>query len=208
MSSASNKLDALTGLRAFAALAVFAQHFMRIMDIKINVGPIGGIAVSFFFVLSGFILVYVYKDRLTPSTTPKFYFTRFARIWPLHIVCLLLIAWLTQRTLPQSDWPWMRTFAHWSLLQSWYPTMHWTTCYNSVAWTISTEAFFYLMFPLLLLGTTRQFCIKYACLFPLTFGAMIWMASTLEPVSSIKSVANASLDPINIVQFFPPFRLL
>ena len=208
MGSASNKLNALTGLRALAALAVFAQHFMRIMDIKVNVGPIGAIAVSFFFVLSGFILVYVYKDRLTRSTTPKFYFTRFARIWPLHIACLLLIAWLTQRALPQSDWPWIRTVAHWSLLQGWYPTLHWTTCYNSVAWTISTEAFFYLMFPLLLLGTSRQFCIKYACLFPLTFGGMIWMANTIEPASAIKSIANASLDPINIVQFFPPFRLL
>ena len=208
MGSASNKLNALTGLRALAALAVFAQHFMRIMDIKVNVGPIGAIAVSFFFVLSGFILVYVYKDRLTRSTTPKFYFTRFARIWPLHIACLLLIAWLTQRVLPQSDWPWIRTVAHWSLLQGWYPTLHWTTCYNSVAWTISTEAFFYLMFPLLLLGTSRQFCIKYACLFPLTFGGMIWMANTIEPASAIKSIANASLDPINIVQFFPPFRLL
>ena len=208
MASASNKLDALTGLRALAALAVFAQHFMRIMEIKVNLGPIGGIAVSFFFVLSGFILVYVYKGRLTGSTTPKFYFTRFARIWPLHIACLLLMAWLTLRVLPQSDWPWMRSFAHWSLLQSWYPSANWMTCYNGVAWTISTEAFFYLMFPLLLLGTTRQFCIKYACLFPLTFGAMIWMANTVEPASSVQSIANASLVPSNIVQFFPPFRLL
>lgn len=208
MSSASNKLDALTGLRALAALAVFAQHFLRLMDIKANVGPIGGVAVSFFFVLSGFILVYVYQGRLTSSTTPKFYFTRFARIWPLHIVCLLLIAWLTPKFLPASDWPWFRTLAHWSLLQSWYPTANWIHCYNGVAWTISTEAFFYLMFPLLLLGTPRQFSIKYACLFLLTFGGMIWMAATIAPVSSIKSVANASLEPTNIVQFFPPFRLL
>jgi len=188
MGSASKKLDALTGLRALAALAVFAQHFLRVMDIKVNAGPIGGIAVSFFFVLSGFILVYVYKGRLTSST--------------------LLIAWLTQRSLPQSDWPWMRTLSHWSLLQSWYPTSNWINCYNGVAWTISTEAFFYLMFPLLLLGTTRQFWIKYAVLFPLTLGGMIWMASSIEPVSSIQSIANASLDPINVVQFFPPFRLL
>ena len=208
MASTSNKLDALTGLRALAALAVFAQHFMRMMDIKVNLGPIGGIAVSFFFVLSGFILVYVYKDRLTRSATPKFYFTRFARIWPLHIACLLLMALLIPTFLPRSDWPWTRTIAHWSLLQSWYPTAHWIHCYNGVAWTISTEAFFYLMFPLLLLGTTRHFCIKYASLFALTFGAMVWMANTIEPVSAIKSIANASLDPINIVQFFPPFRLL
>jgi peptidoglycan/LPS O-acetylase OafA/YrhL len=208
MSSASNKLDALTGLRAFAALAVFAQHFMRLMEVKANVGPIGGIAVSFFFVLSGFILVYVYKGKLTSNAIPKFYFTRFARIWPLHIVCLVLLACTTARVLPSSDLPWLRTFTHWSLLQSWYPALNWITCYNGVAWTISTEAFFYLMFPLLLLGTPRQFCVKYAILFPLTFGAMIWMAATIEPVSSTKSIANASLDPNHIVQFFPPFRLL
>ncbi len=208
MSSAPNKLDALTGLRAFAALAVFVQHFVRAMDIKVNVGPMGGIAVSFFFVLSGFILVYVYKDKLTSSTIPKFYFTRFARIWPLHIACLLLMAWLAPRFLPPSDWPWLRTLSHWSLLQSWYPTLNWIHCYNGVAWTISVEAFFYLMFPFLLLGSSRQFCIKYACLFPLTFAAMIWMAATLEPVSPIKSIANASLNPIEVVQLFPPFRLL
>ena len=208
MSSASSKLDALTGLRALAALAVFVQHFVRVMDIKVNVGPMGGMAVSFFFVLSGFILVYVYKDKLTRSTTPKFYFTRFARIWPLHIACLLLIAWLTPRFLPSSDWPWLRTLSHWSLLQSWYPTQNWVHCYNGVAWTISVEAFFYLMFPFLLLGTVRQFCIKYACLLPLTFCGMIWMAATIAPVSSIKSIANASLNPLEIVQLFPPFRLL
>jgi len=118
------------------------------------------------------------------------------------------MAWLTPKFLPPSDWPWIRSFAHWSLLQSWYPTANWIYSYNGVAWTISTEAFFYLMFPLLLLGTTRQFCIKYACLFPLTLGAIVWMANTVDPVSSVKSIANASLDPINVVQFFPPFRLL
>jgi len=174
----------------------------------VKTGPLGGVAVSFFFVLSGFILVYVYQGRLTRASTPKFYFTRFARIWPLHIACLLLMVWLLPIYLPASDMPWVRAFAHWSLLQSWYPAATWMHCYNGVAWTISTEAFFYAMFPLLLLGTPRQFWIKYACLFPLTFGGMIWMASVIEPVSPIRAIANASLDPTNIVQFFPPFRLL
>ena len=204
----SKKLDALTGLRALAALAVFAHHFMGIMDCRVIRGPIGGIAVSFFFVLSGFILVYVYKGRLDWSTTRKFYFTRFARIWPLHVACLLLIALLVPNYLAPTDFPWPRAWSHWSLLQAWYPTSNWLGGYNNVAWSISAEAFFYLMFPLLLLGTARRFWMKYACLFLVTVGALIWVATSFGPVSSIKEVADASLDVKKIVHFFPAFRLL
>jgi peptidoglycan/LPS O-acetylase OafA/YrhL len=93
-------------------------------------------------------------------------------------------------------------------VQAWYPAANWIGCYNGVAWSISAEGFFYLMFPLLLLGTTRNFWTKYVCLFAVTFTAMIVMASTFAPASPIKEIANASLDPRKVVQFFPPFRLL
>ena len=204
----ANKLDALTGLRAIAALAVFAQHFMSIMDCRVINGPIGGIAVSFFFVLSGFILVYVYKDRLTSGTTRKFYFTRFARIWPLNAVCLLLIVMMLPRHLPPTDLPWIRAFSHWALLQSWYPVTHWIGCYNSVSWSISAEAFFYLLFPWLLLGTSRKFWAKYACLFLATIGLMVLLPLALDGTMPMKDVPRSALDPRKIVQFFPPFRLL
>ena len=204
----SNKLNALTGLRAVAALAVFAAHFMGIMDCKVVNMPVGGIAVSFFFVLSGFILVYVYKDKLRQTGVRKFYFTRCARIWPLHIVCLFLIAAMLPKFLPPTQWPWLRSAAHWSLLQAWYPSANWSECYNGVAWSISAEAFFYLMFPVLLLGGTRQFILKYAGIFVMTFVAMVVMAYTFDPVSPIKEIANASLDPKKVVHFFPAFRLL
>ena len=203
-----NKLGALTGLRAIAALAVFAHHFMGIMDCRVIKGPIGGIAVSFFFVLSGFILVYVYKDRLNKTAIPKFYFTRFARIWPLHAVCLLWIASMASGYLPATEWPWLRGMSHWSLLQAWYPANNWVCCYNGVAWSISAEAFFYLMFPLLLLGTARQFWVKYVCVFAATFIGLVWMASTLPTHLPIKDVANEALDPRVFAHFFPPFRLL
>ncbi|MDB4766916.1 acyltransferase [bacterium] len=204
----ANKLNALTGLRAVAALAVFAQHFMSKMDCRVINGPLGGIAVSFFFVLSGFILVYVYKDRLTSSTTPKFYFTRFARIWPLHAVCLLMIMMLLPKYLPPTDLPWLRAFSHWSLLQSWYPTTNWIGCYNGVSWSISTEAFFYLLFPWLLLGTSRHFWTKYVCLFFATIGGLVLLASTLDGTMPMRDVAITTLDPRTIAQFFPPFRVL
>ena len=204
----ANKLDALTGLRAIAALAVFAQHFMGKFDCRVISGPIGGVAVSFFFVLSGFILVYVYKDRLSLTTTRKFYFTRFARIWPLHAVCLLLIATMLTTYFPPTDFPWVRAFSHWTLLQSWYPTSHWLGGYNQVSWTISAEAFFYLLFPCLLLGTTRQFWTKYVCLLFATIGSLSLMAYMLDGNTFTKEVAGSVIDSGRMVYFFPPFRVL
>lgn len=204
----SNKLDALTGLRAIAAFAVFAHHFMGIMNFRVINGPIGGIAVSFFFVLSGFILVYVYKNRLSRASIPKFYFTRFVRVWPLHAVCLLLIASLMTRYFPPTELSWLRGLSHWSLLQTWYPAKNWIFCYNGVAWSISVEAFFYVMFPLLLLGTARQFWVKYAFVFAATFFALVWMANTLPTKLPIQEVPVESLDPRIFAHLFPPFRLL
>ena len=205
--SKANKLDALTGLRAIAALAVFAQHYMTMMDCRVTDAPVGGAAVSFFFVLSGFILVYVYRDRLTSTTTRKFYFTRFARIWPLHAACLLLIAMLLPKHLPPTDLPWIRALSHWTLTQCWYPAISWVGCYNGVAWSISAELFFYLVFPWLLLGTPRQFWTKYTCLFLATIGFLILIPFALGGTPT-GEVASSTLDPRVMVQFFPPFRLL
>ena len=204
----ANKLNALTGLRAIAALAVFAQHFMGVMDCQVISGPFGSLAVSFFFVLSGFILVYVYKDRLTSTSTRKFYFTRFARIWPLHAVCLLMVVLLLTKYLPPTDLPWIRAFSHLTLLQTWYPASDWVACYNGVSWSISAEAFFYLVFPWLLLGTSRQFWAKYTCVFLGTIGCLVLMALTLDGTIPMKEVAGSTLDPRKIAQFCPPFRLL
>ena len=204
----ANKLDALTGLRAIAALAVFFEHFTALMECRLTDSPIGGVAVSFFFVLSGFILVYVYKDRLNSAAIPKFYFTRFARVWPLHVVCLSLIILLLPSYLPPTNFPWLRGLSHCALLQSWYPASDWMFCYNGVAWSISTEAFFYLIFPWLLLGTPKQFWTKYASLFLATIGFLILMARMLDGTTPTKDVAGSALDPRKICLFFPPFRLL
>ena len=54
----------------------------------------GGRGVSFFFVLSGFILTYVYSQRLSKKDVPSFYFKRIIRLWPLHLVCLVISIWL------------------------------------------------------------------------------------------------------------------
>jgi len=56
-----SKLDQLTALRFFAALMIVVHHLVGVFGIK-DIGVNWGQGVSFFFVLSGFILTYVYPS--------------------------------------------------------------------------------------------------------------------------------------------------
>lgn len=195
------RIEALTGLRFLAAMMVFCFHIDVALKTKFFHGPLGGIAVSFFFVLSGFILTYVYRDRLRWGGLKRFYFTRWARIWPLHAVCLSATIWLINYA-PPVDFPRVRLASHWLLLQSWIPDLSYVLSYNGVAWSISTEAFFYLMFPLLLLGGLRHFWWKYLLTIAFTVVAL-W---GLTKVSANPEWA-ASINTHHISHFNPAMRL-
>ena len=92
----NTQLKPLIGLRFLAAFAVFVAHVPGSwQDYDFGKAPVGAAGVSFFFVLSGFILAYVYVPRLKASVSGKFpvkefYFRRVARIWPLHLATLLI----------------------------------------------------------------------------------------------------------------------
>ena len=49
---------------------------------------------AFFFILSGFIITYNYEEKLLEKTTTKrtFWVARIARIYPLHLLTLLIAA--------------------------------------------------------------------------------------------------------------------
>ncbi|WP_041064256.1 acyltransferase family protein [Cohnella kolymensis] len=53
----------------------------------------GYVGVSFFFVLSGFILFYNYHSQFTAFKMPsikRFYIARIAKIYPVHLLTLVL----------------------------------------------------------------------------------------------------------------------
>jgi peptidoglycan/LPS O-acetylase OafA/YrhL len=58
--------------------------------------------VSFFFVLSGFILTYVYPTLSGGHRLRDFYVARVARIWPAHLATFLLLLCLIQ----PGGWRW------------------------------------------------------------------------------------------------------
>ena len=81
-----DRLPSLTGLRFWAALLVVSYHLHH----RIGAVPgswlveYGRTGVTFFFVLSGFVLAWNYLDERTPVAV--FAWRRFARIWPLVAV--------------------------------------------------------------------------------------------------------------------------
>src|ERR1700728_4626085 len=91
-------LRALTGIRFFAAFSVVIFH-SRIGGYFFEHGHYamayffmsGYLAVPLFFLLSGFILAYTYKGQMErPGDFRRFWEARFARIWPVYAVSLLL----------------------------------------------------------------------------------------------------------------------
>ncbi len=157
-------LLALTGLRFFAAFAVLLHHCRGKFGIDGLDLPLGNSGVSFFFVLSGFILAYVYTGRLNSfADVKRFWFTRWARIWPLHATCLILLVAVFHGfdSLFESAQTVAKLASNVLLLQSWVPITSWVFSFNGVSWSISTEMFFYLVFPAFFLGSAIAFRRKY-----------------------------------------------
>jgi peptidoglycan/LPS O-acetylase OafA/YrhL len=160
------RLEGLTTLRFFAAFHVILFHLY--VEGALAAGPwwyrnfasIGYVGVNFFFVLSGFILVYTYvASDLDPR---RFWQARFARIYPAYLFSLVVTAPFFFLTAPSLHLP----FFAWSmqhvvvasilalvLLQSWVPQGALT--WNPVCWSLSVEAFFYALFPFLVKQTKR-----------------------------------------------------
>ena len=151
-------LDALTGLRFVAAATVFIHHLGGKFGFEHNRYSIGSVAVTFFFILSGFVLTYAYHDRIgNRKQVASFLFNRVARIWPLHLACLLIAVALVYFDSRLQVTPfWQKLTANAFLLHSWVPASDWVFSFNGVAWSISTEAFFYTLFPFLMFAGGRR----------------------------------------------------
>ncbi|KUL44474.1 hypothetical protein ADL22_12805, partial [Streptomyces sp. NRRL F-4489] len=148
------RLDSLTGLRWLAALAIFCMHFayedtfagpakhLALLQ-KITYGAPS--AVSFFFILSGFVLAWSIRPG---DSRTGFWWRRFSRIYPAHFVTFLaavaLALWLGSEMRPGI------ALANLTLTQSWIPNArnYWFG-FNSVSWSLSCEFFFYFTFPFL-----------------------------------------------------------
>lgn len=161
--AARDHLAALTSLRFVAAFAVLVLHYRDLlgpMPAWLMRGIVGGqYGVTFFFILSGFILTYRYRDWFAGGVSDaafwRFQRLRVARIYPVYLLGLLL------------DTPWhlierlqagqlaangQTYWASWLInlvgLQAWVPSVPFAMFWNTPAWSVAAEFFFYATFPI------------------------------------------------------------
>jgi peptidoglycan/LPS O-acetylase OafA/YrhL len=166
----NDKLPSLTGLRFVAAMAVVISHLLGMM-VKVEqptpflhaflqvMGTMSGAGMTLFFVLSGFVIHMNYSGSIsTPTGLWNFFAARFARLYPLYFVFLcfdlsMRLGFHQFKVERLEALPFYLT-----LTQTW---VYWPIDGNAlvyqfglvpaVSWSISTEWFFYLCFPLLCL---------------------------------------------------------
>jgi peptidoglycan/LPS O-acetylase OafA/YrhL len=160
VSADRGELLALTSIRGLAAWWVVLFHFRTLLVPWIPAAAVaalaqGNLAVDLFFILSGFVIALNYGDRLAADwrATGDFLFRRFARIYPLHLLMLAGFAAYAGAailfgSMRLGDPDWAYYVASLLLVQNWgfFHFLKW----NVPAWSISTEVFAYLLFPILL----------------------------------------------------------
>jgi peptidoglycan/LPS O-acetylase OafA/YrhL len=154
--------------------SVFDAYWLR------NFWPI----LSFFFVLSGFLLTMLYGQRLKDGkTAADFALRRASRLWPMHLFTLgFLVCWELTRAiravvLGRAD---IVAFGEgksiWDLLTNIFLAHGWglwnDLSWNVPSWTLSTELLAYAIFVAITLGIKR-------------FDARIMVASGIVVVSAV-----------------------
>jgi peptidoglycan/LPS O-acetylase OafA/YrhL len=130
--------------------AVNASWYLQLENRFFKEGFVG---VGFFFALSGFILSYSYEKKILNNSISykDFLVARIARIYPLHIITMLMAAPLMLSDFLHSKVLWLlKLLANLFLVQSFVSYEHVYSSFNMVSWSLSDEMFFYALFPLLL----------------------------------------------------------
>ncbi|MCF8880998.1 acyltransferase [Hyphobacterium sp. SN044] len=150
-------LPSLTRLRFFAALWVVFYHWRVPWTVDIDsvtaFFAMGRFGVDLFFILSGFVLAHVYVAAREQGKFDfaKFIIARFARIYPLHLATIVLLAlaafgaWIVGVPFEREEFPIADLPANLLMIHAWgfAPNPGW----NAPSWSISAEWFAYLAFP-------------------------------------------------------------
>jgi peptidoglycan/LPS O-acetylase OafA/YrhL len=141
-------LPGLTGVRTFLALGIMFFHFTPPHATYVRPMIEAGFTyISFFLLISGFVLAYNYAHRADTLKAGRFYAARLSRLYPVYLLSLVVslamlrMEWLAR---PHAEF-WRGALLTPFLLQGWSPSL--ATFWNTVAWTLATEAMLYLAFP-------------------------------------------------------------
>jgi len=171
-------LPGLTGIRTFLAIGIMMFHFTP--PLASFVRPVidaGFTYISFFLLISGFVLAYNYAHRAETLRPMKFYGARLSRLYPVYLLSLVV-----SFEMLQAEWK-VRSLQEFVqgafitplLMQGWSPSL--ATFWNTPAWTLSTEVMLYIAFPHII---RMKFWPRSAKKLLLLFGAF-WLWELLLP---------------------------
>lgn len=199
------KLDQLTGLRYFAALLVFLSH-LNWDGSNLHLARIfesGYVGVSFFFLLSGFVLSYSYKEKILDRSLNfnRYALLRLARLTPLHFLTALPFVFYA---FYKADFSLFKLAINLLYLQSWVPSSTYYFSFNAPSWSLSNEMFFYICFFPLVFIKTRTIIKLFISLLTVIF-ACAFFVELVYPEH--KFFGNNTLAHW-LFYIFPGFRLL
>jgi peptidoglycan/LPS O-acetylase OafA/YrhL len=206
----------LDGLRFFAALIVLLGH-IEVIKTRVNSFPPPGndflmnaapISVTFFFVLSGFLIAYLLmleqqenKNQTRKINITRFYKKRILRIWPLYYV-LVLLAFFVFPYFSLFNYPgYTPVFADHQykgllLFSAFFPNLsefvNGNILYLGQTWSLGVEEFFYLFFPLGLYFLSLKKSGKY-------FIALILSSLAISAIAKIWCNANDPNLPLSCI---------
>lgn len=217
-----SKLPSLTGLRFFAALLVFFFHITLSNSpippndpinpfadqelgsfLEMLVSKAGYVGVSFFFVLSGFLLAWSYKPG---EPTTRFWRRRLLKIFPNHLVMWVLSMILFAAAINTPTGIISNLF----LVNSFFPDGAVYVAVNPPSWTLNSELLFYMLFPLIMIPLRRIPGNRLWVWAWIMVAGMI--AVQLVTTYLIPATPVSPLTPVSVTQFwfgyiFPPSRL-
>lgn len=166
------RIEALTFTRFVAAAAIVVFHFGRraapfdgeVMGALVAKAYVG---VSYFFILSGFVMVVAYghKDRVAVRPYLR---NRFARIYPVYLLAIVMLFCLRVSQSVEIDW--IGLGLNLLLIQAWVPD--YAQSFNMPGWSLSVEMAFYAAFPWLYSSVYRRFDLRRVALAALALWAV------------------------------------
>ena len=181
------KIEELESIRGLAALLVLFFHIPKwnpVLDIGIVNN--GYLMVDLFFVLSGFVIFNAYLDKIsTRKDLIRFQFLRFGRLYPVHIIFLLVFILIDLAkyiakvrlgvtgfgSVPFGENNFDAFIKNVFLIQSVLPNQPLT--YNHPSWSISVEFYTYLVFGLIVLFFRKSTILLFSLLAAISLAILI-----------------------------------
>jgi exopolysaccharide production protein ExoZ len=186
LSPARQNLTSIQSLRGFAALAVCLAH-LHSVEAKFGGAPLlgnwailGFAGVDLFFVISGFVMVWVTRgDQGKASALPGFWLARFLRIYPLWwlVLSAVVAVWMIRPA-----WVYASHLTDPDILRSYLLFPAKELPLHAVGWTLIHEVWFYLVFGLLLLAPARLLPVLLALWAVIVTSASLAFPSPSDPV--------------------------